>query len=256
MLRVEGLTKTYSQEAGDRSSIFVLDSITFEVPENQFLCLLGQSGCGKTTVLRIIAGLTRPDGGTIAIAGRAVEGPGQDRSVVFQNYGLLPWRTVVGNVELGLEIRGMARHERREISRNYIRLVGLSGYESHFPHEISGGMQQRVALARALSKRPKILLMDEPFAAVDMQTREMLQEELLRIWNENKTTVVFVTHSIEEAVYLGDRVIVMSARPGRINADIMTELPRPRGGVDVKSLGRFEEVRRAVRHALKSKQAD
>jgi NitT/TauT family transport system ATP-binding protein len=173
---------------------------------------------------------------------------------VFQNYGLLPWRSVLGNVELGLEIRGVARAQRRRICREYIDRVGLTGFESHYPHQISGGMQQRVGLARALSKDPKILLMDEPFAAVDMQTREKLQEELLGIWWGNKTTVLFVTHSIEEAVYLGDRVMVMRARPGRIVADIATELPRPRTDSDVKSSARFAEVQRSVRAALKQAQ--
>jgi len=182
-----------------------------------------------------------------------VSGPGQDRSLVFQNYGLLPWRTVLGNVEFGLEIRGMARARRRDICRDYIERVGLTGFENHYPHQISGGMQQRVGLARALSKDPKILLMDEPFAAVDMQTRERLQDELLGIWSAMKTTVLFVTHSIEEAVYLGDRVIVMSSRPGRIAADVMTELPRPRSD-DVKSSERYAELLRLVRAALKKGQ--
>jgi len=256
VLTIEALTKTYDQEDSDRVGVRVLDTISFEVPQNQFLCLLGSSGCGKTTMLRIIAGLTEPDSGHVAIAGRRIKGPGADRSMVFQNYGLLPWRTVMGNVEFGLELRGVPKRERRQTCEEFIKRVGLEGFANHYPHEISGGMQQRVALARALSKKPKILLMDEPFAAVDMQTREMLQDELLRIWNDNRTTAVFVTHSIEEAIYLGDRVIVMSSHPGRIKADIMTELPRPRSGSDVKSLKRFDDVRKAVRDALKSDHSD
>jgi NitT/TauT family transport system ATP-binding protein len=169
---------------------------------------------------------------------------------VFQNYGLLPWRTVLRNVELGLEIRGVAAAERHAICGEYIRRVGLAGFESHFPHQISGGMQQRVALARAFSKQPRILLMDEPFAAVDMQTREMLQDELLKIWTMMKTTVLFVTHSIDEAIYLGDRVIVMGARPGHIRADVMTGLTRPRVSDEIKTSSRFVELQAICRRAL------
>jgi len=254
MLEIASLTKVYGGEGGVASNL-VLDAISFTVPQNQFVCLLGASGCGKTTLLRIVAGLTMADGGTIKVEGKAVQGPGQDRSLVFQNYGLLPWRTVMGNVEFGLEMRGVAKTKRRAISQSHIDRVGLKGYEKHYPHEISGGMQQRTALARAFSKDPKILLMDEPFAAVDAQTREMLQDELLKIWNENTTTVLFVTHSIDEAIYLGDRVLVMGPRPGRIAADIETGLPRPRSESDVKSSARFDELRRLVRETLRNTQA-
>jgi len=255
MLEISGLTKTFANARTDAARVGVLDDVSFSIPKNEFVCLLGGSGCGKTTLIKIIAGLIEPDAGEIKIEGRVVKGPGPDRSLVFQNYGLLPWRSVLGNVELGLEIRGFARAARRRICREYIDRVGLTGFENHYPHQISGGMQQRVGLARALSKDPKILLMDEPFAAVDMQTREKLQEELLGIWWNMKTTVLFVTHSIEEAVYLGDRVMVMSARPGRIAADIATELPRPRTDSDVKSSARYAEVQRLVRTALKQAQA-
>jgi NitT/TauT family transport system ATP-binding protein len=254
VLEIASLTKLYGGEGGAAANL-VLDAISFTVPQNQFVCLLGSSGCGKTTLLRIVAGLTEETSGTIAVEGKTVHGPGQDRSLVFQNYGLLPWRTVMGNVEFGLEMRGVPRVRRREISQRHIDRVGLKGYEKHYPHEISGGMQQRTALARAFSKDPKILLMDEPFAAVDAQTREMLQDELLKIWNENKTTVLFVTHSIEEAIYLGDRVLVMAARPGRIKADILTGLPRPRSESDVKSSARFDELRRQVRETLRDTHA-
>jgi NitT/TauT family transport system ATP-binding protein len=253
MLEIASLTKVYGGEGATLN--LVLDTVSFSVPQNQFVCLLGSSGCGKTTLLRIVAGLTEETSGTITVEGKIVRGPGQDRSLVFQNYGLLPWRTVMGNVEFGLEMRGVPRAKRRVISQTHIDRVGLKGYEKHYPHEISGGMQQRTALARAFSKDPKILLMDEPFAAVDAQTREMLQDELLKIWNENKTTVLFVTHSIEEAIYLGDRVLVMAARPGRIKADIMTGLPRPRTESDVKSSARFDELRRQVREILRDSHA-
>src|ERR1700722_12796292 len=252
MLEISGLTKAYGHTAaGLQAGIRVLDSISFEIPKNQFVCVLGGSGCGKTTLLKIIAGLIAPDAGRIEIEGKPVKGPGADRSMVFQNYGLLPWRNVIGNIEFGLEIRGMGRARRRAICREYIDRVGLTGFESHYPHQISGGMQQRVGLARALSKDPKILLMDEPFAAVDMQTRERLQDELLGIWSSMQTTVLFVTHSIEEAIYLGDRVIVMGSRPGRIVADIATGLPRPRIDSEVKSSERYGELQRLVRAALK-----
>jgi len=244
MLDISALTKRYDQ-------VEVLGAVSFHIPKNQFVCLLGGSGCGKTTLLKIVAGLIEADAGRIEIEGKAVKGPGPDRSLVFQNYGLLPWRNVLGNVELGLEIRGVARARRRQICRDYIARVGLTGFERLYPHQISGGMQQRVGLARALSKDPKILLMDEPFAAVDMQTREKLQDELLGIWWTMKTTVLFVTHSIEEAVYLGDRVIVMSARPGRIAADIAIDLPRPRAEHEVKSSPRYAELQRTVRAALR-----
>jgi NitT/TauT family transport system ATP-binding protein len=230
----------------------VLDDVSFQVPEGQFLCLLGPSGCGKTTLLRIMAGLDRADKGAIIVDGKVIHGPGPDRSMVFQNYGLLPWRTVLGNIEFGLEIRGVPAARRREAARRQIEMVGLVGFEGHFPHQISGGMQQRVGLARALAKDPKTLLMDEPFAAVDMQTREFLQDELLKIWNSVRTTVVFVTHSIEEAIYLGDRVIVMRANPGRIRADIAIDLPRARYESDVKSSARFGEYRHELSQALRS----
>lgn len=248
MLKIQQLTKVYGADDGTR--LVVLDNVALDVPDNQFTCLLGASGCGKTTLLRIVAGLTKADGGTVTIAGTPVTGPGQDRSMVFQNYGLLPWRTVLGNVEFGLEIRGVSGAKRHDICREYIRRVGLAGFENHFPHQISGGMQQRVALARAFSKQPRILLMDEPFAAVDMQTREMLQDELLKIWTMMKTTVLFVTHSIDEAIYLGDRVIVMGAHPGHIRADVMTGLARPRVSDEIKTSPRFVELQAICRHAL------
>ena len=250
MLEIIALSKTYGGDAVGEHVTHVLDAVSFDVARNQFVCLLGASGCGKTTLLRIVAGLTVPDGGEIQLEGRHVSGPGQDRSLVFQNYGLLPWRSVMGNVEFGLEMRGVRKAERRAISQKYIDRVGLTGYERHYPHQISGGMQQRTALARAFSKDPKVLLMDEPFAAVDAQTREMLQDELLKIWNSMQTTVLFVTHSIEEAIYLGDRVLVMGARPGRIKADIATGLPRPRDEA-AKSSPRFDELRRLVRDKLR-----
>ena len=225
MLEIRNVHKTYYEERkGQTFGLAVLDGISLDVDKNQFVCLLGPSGCGKTTLLRIVAGLTDADSGRVLVEKKAVRGPGQDRSMVFQNYGLLPWRTVMENVEFGLEIRNVLGPNVARICQIYVEKVGLKGFENHFPHQISGGMQQRTGLARALSKDPKILLMDEPFAAVDMQTREQLQDELLRIWNTTRTTVLFVTHSIEEAIYLGDRVIVMGTRGGQIKADVKIDL--------------------------------
>jgi NitT/TauT family transport system ATP-binding protein len=229
MLEIRGLTKVfYADPKEQRNELLVLDRIDLSVRRNQFVCLLGPSGCGKSTLLRILVGLTEADGGTVTVDGKEVKGPGEDRCMVFQNYGLLPWRNVRDNVEFGLEVRGGALDQRRAACQRSIEKVGLAGFERHYPHQISGGMQQRTGLARALSKDPKILLMDEPFAAVDMQTRERLQEELLRIWNTTETTVLFVTHSVEEAVYLGDRIVVMGANPGTVRQEIVNSLPHPR----------------------------
>jgi len=251
MLEIRGLRKVFYADPKEQTKeLLVLDGIDLSVRRNQFVCLLGPSGCGKSTLLRILVGLTEADAGTVMVDGREVRGPGQDRCMVFQNYGLLPWRDVRDNVEFGLEVRGGPPQERRAACQRSIEKVGLAGFERHYPHQISGGMQQRTGLARALSKDPKILLMDEPFAAVDMQTRERLQEELLRIWNTTETTVLFVTHSVEEAVYLGDRVIVMGSRQGRIQADVTIDLPRPRYASDVKASPRFGQLAGQLRELL------
>ncbi len=229
----------------------VLRNFNLQISEGDFVCLLGPSGCGKTSALKLIAGLVLPDSGEICVDGKPIDGPGTDRSMVFQNYGLLPWRTVLGNVELGLEIRGVPKQERREAAQREIDRIGLKGFEKHFPNQLSGGMQQRVGLARAYTKNPRILLMDEPFAAVDLQTREYLQEELLKIWDQVKTTVVFVTHSIEEALYLGDWVVVMGKRGGDVRASVRIDLPRPRYATDTKASARFGELRHVIRDALR-----
>ncbi|MBI3075965.1 MAG: ABC transporter ATP-binding protein, partial [Deltaproteobacteria bacterium] len=214
MLEIRHLSKVFFERNDPRrSGLVALHDISFQVQGNEFICLLGPSGCGKTTLIRIAAGLIRADKGEVLVNGRPVIAPGRDRCMVFQNFGLLPWRTVMENVEFGLEIEGGPREERRRICQKYIELVGLQGFESYFPHQISGGMQQRVGIARALSKEPDILLMDEPFGAVDAQTREQLQEELMKIWATTNNTVLFVTHSIDESIYLADRVIVMKPRP-------------------------------------------
>ena len=251
MIAFTHLTKNYTKGRGKSASqLLVLDDVSFEVPDSQFLCLLGPSGCGKTTLIRIAAGLTSVDFGAVVVDGKSVTGPGNDRALVFQSYGLLPWRSVLRNVEFGLELSGMPKKQRRQIAQDNITRVGLDGFESHFPHQISGGMQQRVGLARALARDPRLLLMDEPFAAVDMQSRESLQEELLKVWSESKRTVIFVTHSIDEAIYLADRVIVMQAKPGKIASDIPINLPRPRFDYDVKATAEFGELRHMCREAL------
>ena len=209
-------------------AVAALADVSLVVRAGEFVTLIGPSGCGKTTLLKMLAGLIAPDAGEIRIGGRVVTGPGRDRSLVFQDFALLPWATVLRNVAFGLELQGVPRAEREARAREYIRKVKLTGFEHHYPHQLSGGMQQRVGLARALVTRPQILLMDEPFAAVDEQTRRLFQDDLLRLVAEEGTTVIFVTHSMEEAVFLSDRVYVLSARPGRIIETLPIPLPRPR----------------------------
>ena len=252
MLEVRRLSKIFFEQNDPRKpGLVALYDISLAIRKNEFVSLLGPSGCGKTTLIRIIAGLLAADRGDVLVNQQCVTVPGRDRCMVFQQFGLLPWRTVMSNVEFGLEIEGMARDERRAVADKYLDLVGLKGFESYYPHQISGGMQQRVGIARALSKKPEILLMDEPFGAVDAQTREQLQEELLKIWAQTETTVVFVTHSIDEAVYLSDRVVVMQARPGRIKEEVAIDLPRPRWEGDIKADPRFAQLRARLRDSLR-----
>jgi len=252
MLEVKQLSKVFFEQNDPRKpGLVALHDISLVVEKNEFVSLLGPSGCGKTTLIRVIAGLIPADRGQILVNGRPVTAPGRDRCMVFQQFGLLPWRTVLSNVEFGLEIEGVAKEERAQIARKYLELVGLVGFENYYPHQISGGMQQRVGIARALSKKPDILLMDEPFGAVDAQTREQLQEELLKIWDQTDTTVVFVTHSIDEAIYLSDRVVVMQARPGRIKEELAVDLPRPRWEGDIKADPRFSQLRARLRESLR-----
>jgi len=213
-----------ARKNGERS--IALAGINLEIMNGEFFAIVGPSGCGKSTFLEIVAGLIKPTSGSIYIDGVPITGPDHNRGIVFQGYALFPWRTVMGNVAYGLEEKGVSDTEK--ICMEYISLVGLSGFENYYPHELSGGMKQRVAIARALAYDPDILLMDEPFAALDAQTREILQGELLRIWNETKKTVLFVTHNIEEAVFLADRIAVMSGRPGAIKKVIEVPLSRPR----------------------------
>jgi ABC-type nitrate/sulfonate/bicarbonate transport system ATPase subunit len=205
-----------------------LQPTSLSVAPGEFVAILGPSGCGKSTLLRIVAGLDTPTAGTVSLDGRPVTGPGPDRGMVFQSYTLFPWLTVERNIRYGLEERGLPEAEQRAIAARFIERVGLRGFENHWPRQLSGGMQQRCALARALANDPEILLLDEPFGALDHQTRELMQELLLEIWQQDRKTVLFVTHDIDEAVFLANRVLVMSARPGRIKAELPVPLPYPR----------------------------
>lgn len=226
IIEIAGVTKRFIPRSGD--VVHALDSVDLSVKENEFLTLLGPSGCGKTTLLRTIAGLETADSGTITVEGAVVTGPGPERAMVFQSFALLPWMSVIDNVSFGLRMRGVAKSEREDRAAAIIDKIGLTGFERKQPHELSGGMQQRVGLARALAVKPRVLLMDEPFSAVDEQTRRLLQEQLIQIWEQDRTTVVFVTHSIDEAILLGDRIVLMSPRPGRISEIKEVAIARPR----------------------------
>jgi NitT/TauT family transport system ATP-binding protein len=228
-LSLEHVSMSYPvRSKGKIEHLKVLDDITMQVGRGEFVCLIGPSGCGKSTLLRIVDGLIRAESGSVTVGGVPTMAPRQDMGVVFQSFNLFPWRTVISNVELGLENRGLGSAERTRRAQSWIELVGLSGFEDFYPSQLSGGMQQRVGLARALAIEPDILLMDEPFGSVDAQTRLLMQEELLRIWAMAKKTVVFVTHDVEEAIFLGDRVVVFSRHPGRIVDIIDVPFERPR----------------------------
>jgi NitT/TauT family transport system ATP-binding protein len=227
-LSIEHLSKNYWFEREDRE-VTAVNDVSLAVEDGEFLAIVGPSGCGKTTLLNIVAGLLPYEEGNVSIDGKRVEGPGVDRAVVFQHSSLLPWRTIAGNIRYGMEMqRRFDESTMRERTDHFVKLVGLNGFERHYPNELSGGMQQRVNLARALAADPKVLLMDEPFAALDAQTREFMQAELLKIWSQDRKTVLFITHQINEAVYLADRVAVMSARPGRLKGVFKIPFGRPR----------------------------
>ncbi len=244
-IEIRNISRTFSHTTvgSDGSREFTaLEDITLTVRTGEFLAIVGPSGCGKSTLLDILAGLSPATSGEVLIDGVPVTRPTLNRGIVLQGYSLLAWRTVRKNIEFGLEVKNIPKSERRAISDRYIALVGLTGFEDHYPHELSGGMQQRVALARALAYDPEILLLDEPFAAVDALTRENLQNELLRIWNETGKTIVFVTHSIEEATYLADRVAVLTTSPGTIRQVVDVQLPRPRSEGDIRSTPEFGRI--------------
>jgi NitT/TauT family transport system ATP-binding protein len=225
-IALSGVFRSYANSRGSFTP--ALQNIDLEIEQGEFVCIVGPSGCGKSTLLHLLAGLDRPTTGEITVDGNPVQGPGTDRILLFQELGLFPWLTVRQNVEFGLKMTGVSRDERRDSARKFLRMVHLSHFEDHYIHQLSGGMKQRVALARSLVLRPKILLMDEPFAALDAQTRDMLHDELERLWKETSPTIVFVTHNVREAVRLGDRVLLMSFRPGRIKSQFQVTLPRPR----------------------------
>jgi NitT/TauT family transport system ATP-binding protein len=225
-IALSGVFRSYANSRGSFTP--ALQNIDLEIDQGEFVCIVGPSGCGKSTLLHLLAGLDRPTTGEITVDGNPVQGPGTDRILLFQELGLFPWLTVRQNVEFGLKMAGVPRDERRDRARVFLRMVHLPHFEDHYIHQLSGGMKQRVALARSLALKPKILLMDEPFAALDAQTRDMLHDELERLWKETSPTIVFVTHNVREAVRLGDRVLLMSFRPGRIKSQFQVTLPRPR----------------------------
>ena len=229
-----------------------LDRVNATVRKGELITLLGPSGCGKTTLLRLTAGLIAADEGRITIEGTPVTAPRKDACMVFQNFGLLPWRTVLGNVEFPLEIDAVGTSERRELARHFIELVGLASFAEHYPHELSGGMQQRVGIARALMRKPILIFMDEPFGALDAQTREQLQEDFLKIWSRTGATVVFVTHSIDEALFLSDRIFVFNTAPGRIRSIVESPVAAERLGGDVRAHPDFARYRAELRDMLRS----
>lgn len=250
-LAVNGLSKVY----GDRDapdSVVALRDVTFEVPHNQFCTILGHSGCGKTTLLNIAAGFEQPTTGSIMVDGEPIYAPGWQNTMIFQDYALFPWMSVSQNISFGLEMKSLARHKRENITQHYIDLVGLGGFENKFPHQLSGGMRQRVAIARALAVQPHLLLMDEPFAALDAQNRSFMQDELVRIWQQEPKTVMLVTHSIDEAIKLSDCIAVMTRRPGRVKEFIHVDLPRPRDEDD----GAYLRLKRKLRDLIHDEVGD
>jgi ABC-type nitrate/sulfonate/bicarbonate transport system ATPase subunit len=245
-LAVNGVSKVFGElDAPD--SVVALADVTFEVPDNQFCSILGHSGCGKTTLLNIAAGFERATAGALTVDGAPVDLPGWRNTMIFQEYALFPWMSVFDNIVFGLEMKDVPRKEREDITRHYIALVGLEGFEAKLPYQLSGGMRQRVAIARALAVQPSLLLMDEPFAALDAQNRAFMQDELVRIWQREPKTVLLVTHSIDEAIKLSDCIAVMTSRPGRIKEFVKVELPRPRDEDDRS----YIELKRRLRDLIR-----
>ena len=247
---VSNLEKTYASRG--RSQVQALAGISLDIVAGEFVTIVGQSGCGKTTLMRILAGLLPPTAGEVVLRGRSVQGPSRDVGIVFQDPVLLPWRTVFDNVMLPVQVLGLERTASAALARDLLDLGGLRGFEDKYPHELSGGMRQRVAIARALVHDPSLLLMDEPFGALDAMTREFMNVELLRIWQQSGKTIVFITHSIPEAVFLADRVVVMSARPGRIQEIVGVDLARPRD-LDMMASDAFGLYTRKIRHLFNAR---
>lgn len=247
-LQLRDITMTFRTRRGDE--VIAVDDLSLDVADREFITIVGPSGCGKSTLLRVVAGLVKPTSGAVLLDGREVKGPGADRGMVFQSYTLFPWLTVQGNVEYGPKIKHLPAAECSRIALEKIKMVGLDGFERHYPKELSGGMQQRVAIARALANDPEVLLMDEPFGALDAQTRSIMQELLMNLWQRTPKTILFVTHDIDEALYLGDRVYIMTARPGRIKQVLEVDLPRPRA-FELTTEERFMEQKRIVLDSIK-----
>ena len=239
-LYIHSVSKIYHSDGHD---VVAIDEIDLRIKNEEFATILGPSGCGKSTLLRIVAGLTKPTRGVVRLDGHVISGPGQDRGMVFQSYTLFPWLTVRENVQFGLEISGTPKSKQKEIAQEFVEKVGLQGFEQTYPKGLSGGMKQRVAIARALANNPAILLLDEPFGALDAQTRSLMQELLTQVWEELHKTILFVTHDVEEAIFLSDRVFVMTARPGKIKAEIDIPLERPRN-YEIKSTEAFLNLKR------------
>ena len=247
-LQASGIRKSYAKNG---RALAILDVETFAAREGEFITIIGPSGCGKSTLLHIMGGFIPAEAGRIEVYGREAKGPGPDRGMMFQEFSLFPWKTVAGNIAWGLEVQGWEKARIVETVGRYLDMIGLKEFANHYPAELSGGMKQRAALARVLAFDPKVLLMDEPFGALDAQTRETMQEELTRLWERTGKTIVFVTHDIEEAVYLGDRVVVLTARPGRIRQEIRIDLPRPRG-LEIKKSIQCHEYRNQIWDLIRS----
>ena len=240
-IKCDDISKTFIQK--NTMEVPVIKDVTLEVHENEFLVILGPGQCGKSTLLRIIAGLEVPDKGVVTMGGAPITGPGPDRGLVFQGYMLFAWETVLGNVEMGLKLRKIPKAERRETALRYINMVGLTGFEMHYPHQLSGGMKQRVGIARAYANSPQVMLLDEPFGQLDAQTRMFMQHEITRIWEQEKRTIIFVTNNIDEALFLGDRIILMEGKlPGSMSKEFVVDLPRPREHTDMKLLKLRETI--------------
>lgn len=252
LIEIQNIGRQFNTRDG---TFEALKDVNFAVEDKEFFSIIGPSGCGKTTLLKIVAGLIKPSSGSITVDGQPVVGPGNDRAMVFQHFVLLPWADVLTNVGFGLEMRGLSRKESREAAKPFLDRVGLTRFSEHYPHELSGGMQQRVGLARALAVGPDILLMDEPFGALDAQTRQLMQEDLMRLWDGEQKTVIFVTHSMDEAAYLSDRVLVMDTHPGTVREILDVPLPRPRDE-SVRRTPVFNELTAHMWHELRGMMGD
>ena len=245
---IDRVSKVYVSQS--RTPVLALEETTFAVERGKFVCILGPSGCGKSTLLSMVAGLIRPSSGSIRVGGSPVTGPGPERGLVFQEYGLFPWLTVTGNIGFGLSCRGVPKPQREAAIEKYIKLTGLAGFENRYPNELSGGMKQRVAIGRTLANNPRVLLMDEPFGAVDALTREFLQDEILRIWKVEKKTILFVTHSMMEAAYLADEIVMLKARPGRVFATLKVPLAYPRRRADLEFLSYYRDAEETFKQGI------